>query len=54
MKAFTEVQKVKYKKRWFDVLDRKEYYGSTFYAIEKKTGRIEWLKDTDVEGFKRR
>ncbi len=41
--------KIKYKNRWYDVLDTREYLGSTFYAIEGKTSRIEWLKDTDVE-----
>jgi len=41
--------KVKYKNRWYDVLDTREYFGSTFYAIQGKISRIEWLKDTDVE-----
>jgi hypothetical protein len=41
--------KVKYKNRWYDVLDTRDYFGSTFYAIQGKTSRIEWLKDNDIE-----
>lgn len=41
--------KVKYNNKWHDVLDTREYFGSTFYAIEGKKSHIEWIKDTDVE-----
>lgn len=40
--------KVKYNNKWHNVLDTREYLGSTFYAIEDEY-RVKWLKDTDVE-----
>lgn len=39
---------VKYNNKWYDVLDTREFFGSTFYAIEDEC-RVKWLKDTDVE-----
>lgn len=40
--------KVKYNNKWYDVLDTREFFDSTFYAIEDEC-RVKWLKDTDVE-----
>ena len=41
--------KVKYKNRRYDVLDTREYFCSTFYAIESDSCDVKWLKDTDIE-----
>lgn len=39
--------KIKFANRWYDVLDTREYYGKTFYAIEDKPCHVDWISNPD-------
>ena len=42
--------KVKYANKWYKVLDRREFFGRTFYAIEDEPCHVDWV--THIEDLK--
>lgn len=39
--------KIKYANRWYEVLDKRQYLGITFYAIEDEPCHIDWINNPE-------
>lgn len=39
--------KIKYANRWYQVLDTRNYFGVTFYAIEDEHNHIDWINNPE-------